>query len=208
MPTKVSVPTIAELRTLLNPGSSEASTDTVCPSYFALKDSGVAAAGGAGGGREGGPLGLEGIGATPGHRPAAHQGTGSPGREDRPGCREAAGQRAPGVDQARAKSAKLAPNGVSDAAAGRRRGQPPRAVNDMTELLEATRRIAAQTRNPSTPVRHLPPAPAGRSACTTRDARPIARGRCVSLSSRSWGPGHGQRRRGHPGPHAGPREPL
>jgi len=47
---------------------------------------------------------------------------------------------------ARKKAADLAAAGGKDAAAGRRRGRLARAVNDLTELLKATHRIAAQTR--------------------------------------------------------------
>ena len=47
---------------------------------------------------------------------------------------------------ARKKAADLAAAGGKDAAAGRRRGRLARAVNDLTSLLAATRRIAAQTR--------------------------------------------------------------
>ena len=48
--------------------------------------------------------------------------------------------------RAQAKAAELARTGEPDAAAGRRRGRLARAVNDLTELLDATRQIAAQTR--------------------------------------------------------------
>jgi enoyl-[acyl-carrier-protein] reductase (NADH) len=47
---------------------------------------------------------------------------------------------------ATAKAAELAAAGVHDAAAGRRRGRLRRAVNDLADLLDATRRITAQTR--------------------------------------------------------------
>jgi IS5 family transposase len=47
---------------------------------------------------------------------------------------------------ARKSAADLAAAGGKDAAAGRRRGRLARAINDLTGLLEATRRIAAQTR--------------------------------------------------------------
>ena len=50
-----------------------------------------------------------------------------------------------------------------------------RAVNDLTELLAATRQIVAQTRQRL--AGQTPTARPGGSACTTRDARPIAKGR-------------------------------
>jgi IS5 family transposase len=65
---------------------------------------------------------------------------------------------------ARKKAAELAAAGTKDAAAGRRRGRLAPAVNDLSELLEATRRIAAQTRqriNGGDPGRRHP---AGQSA--------------------------------------------
>jgi len=48
--------------------------------------------------------------------------------------------------RARAKAAQLADEGIRDAAAGRRRGRLARAVNDLSDLLEATERIVGQTR--------------------------------------------------------------
>jgi hypothetical protein len=48
--------------------------------------------------------------------------------------------------RARAKAKDRPANGERDAAAGRRRGRLARAVNDLTELVGATRKIAAQTR--------------------------------------------------------------
>jgi IS5 family transposase len=77
--------------------------------------------------------------------------------------------------RAQAKAAELAEAGVRDPAAGRRRGRLARAVNDLSQLLEATTRIIGQTRQ--------------RIAGTTLDgahrvvslhdqqARPIAKGR-------------------------------
>ncbi|NOJ84005.1 ISNCY family transposase, partial [Myxococcus xanthus] len=50
------------------------------------------------------------------------------------------------IRTARRKAADLAGRGVKDPAAGRKRGRLVRAVNDLTDLLDATRRIAAQTR--------------------------------------------------------------
>lgn len=48
--------------------------------------------------------------------------------------------------RAKTQAAELAAAGARDAAAGRRRGRLRRAVNDLTGLLAATRRIAAQAR--------------------------------------------------------------
>ncbi len=48
--------------------------------------------------------------------------------------------------RARAKAAELPAAGVRDAAAGRRRGRLAGAVNDLSDLLEATERIVGQTR--------------------------------------------------------------
>lgn len=50
------------------------------------------------------------------------------------------------VLRAKAKAAALAAHGERDAVAGRRCGGLVRAVNDLTELLNATRQIVAQTR--------------------------------------------------------------
>ena len=76
---------------------------------------------------------------------------------------------------ARKKAAGLAAAGGKDAAAGRRRGRLARAVNDLTELLEATRRIAAQTRQRITGV--TPDGATRRVSLHDPDARPIAKGR-------------------------------
>ncbi len=73
-----------------------------------------------------------------------------------------------------AKAQALAVVGGKDAAAGRRRGRLRRAVNDLTELLEVTRRVAAQTRQ-----RVAGTTPAGatrRVSLHDADARPIAKG--------------------------------
>ena len=48
--------------------------------------------------------------------------------------------------RARTKARRLAQCGQRDAAAGRRRGRLARAINDLNELLVATRKIALQTR--------------------------------------------------------------
>jgi transposase, IS5 family len=69
----------------------------------------------------------------------------------------------------------LATAGLPDAAAGRRRGRLRRAVNDLTELLDTTRRITEQTRQ-----RLAGTTPAGatrRVSLHDPDARPIAKGR-------------------------------
>jgi transposase, IS5 family len=76
---------------------------------------------------------------------------------------------------ARRKAAELAAAGAKDAAAGRRRGRLARAVNDLTELLDATRRIAAQTRQRIRGV--TPDGATRRVSLHDADARPIAKGR-------------------------------
>jgi len=77
--------------------------------------------------------------------------------------------------RAQAKAEALAAAGVHDAPAGRRRGRLRRAVNDLTALLEATRQVAAQTRQR---VAGITPAGATRRVSLhERDARPIAKGR-------------------------------
>ncbi len=76
--------------------------------------------------------------------------------------------------RAKAKAEALAAAGGKHAAAGRRRGRLRRAVNDLTELLEVTRRVAAQTRQ-----RVAGTTPAGatrRVSLHDPDARPIAKG--------------------------------
>ena len=65
--------------------------------------------------------------------------------------------------------------GRPDPAAGRRRGRLRRAVDDLTELLEATRRIAAQTRQRLSGV--IPDGATRRVSLHDGDARPIAKGR-------------------------------
>jgi IS5 family transposase len=76
---------------------------------------------------------------------------------------------------ARKKAADLIAAGGRDAAAGRRRGRLARAVNDLTKLLDATRRIAAQTRQRMTGV--TPDGGTRRVSLHDPDARPIAKGR-------------------------------
>jgi IS5 family transposase len=77
--------------------------------------------------------------------------------------------------RARARAAELAAVDVHDAAAGRRRGRLSRAVNDLTDLLEATRRIAAQTRQRLSGT--TPDGATRRVSLHDADARPIAKGR-------------------------------
>jgi IS5 family transposase len=77
--------------------------------------------------------------------------------------------------RADAKAAALAAAGLKDAAAGRRRGRLRRAVNDLAELLEVTRRIAAQTRQRLAGT--MPPGASRRVSLHEPDARPIAKGR-------------------------------
>jgi transposase, IS5 family len=76
---------------------------------------------------------------------------------------------------ARKKAADWAASGGKDAAAGRRRGRLARAVNDLTELLAATRRIAAQTRQRLSGL--TPDGATRRISLHDPDARPIAKGR-------------------------------
>ena len=77
--------------------------------------------------------------------------------------------------RAKARAAELAAAGVRDAAAGRRRGRLHRAVNDLAELLEVTRRIAAQTRQRLSGI--IPAGASRRVSLHDADARPIAKGR-------------------------------
>jgi IS5 family transposase len=77
--------------------------------------------------------------------------------------------------RARVKGTELAAAGVRDAAAGRRRGRLHRAVNDLTDLLDATRRIAAQTRQRLSGT--TPDGATRRVSLHDGDARPIAKGR-------------------------------
>jgi IS5 family transposase len=75
---------------------------------------------------------------------------------------------------AQVKAEALAAAGGRDAAAGRRRGRLRRAVNDLSELLEVTRRIAAQTRQRLSG--SIPPGATRRVSLHDGDARPIAKG--------------------------------
>jgi IS5 family transposase len=79
------------------------------------------------------------------------------------------------VRRARAKAQADRANDKSDPAAGRRRGRLARAVNDLTELLEATRQIAAQTRQRLSGI--TPDGATRRVSLHDPDARPIAKGR-------------------------------
>jgi IS5 family transposase len=76
---------------------------------------------------------------------------------------------------ARARAARLAKRGERDAAAGQRRGRLARAVNDLAELLDATRQIAAQARQRLAGV--MPDGATRRVSLHDADARPIAKGR-------------------------------
>jgi IS5 family transposase len=77
--------------------------------------------------------------------------------------------------RARAKAQEVHADGERDAAAGRRRGRLARAVDDLTDLLEATRQIAAQTRQRLAGV--TPSGATRRVSLHDPDARPIAKGR-------------------------------
>jgi IS5 family transposase len=76
---------------------------------------------------------------------------------------------------ARTKAADLKAGGGHDAAAGRRRGRLARAVDDLTELLDATRQISAQTRQRIAGT--IPDGATRRVSLHDPDARPIAKGR-------------------------------
>jgi IS5 family transposase len=76
---------------------------------------------------------------------------------------------------ARKKAAEQAKTGVTDAAAGRRRGRLARAVDDLTDLLDATRKIAAQTRQRIGGT--TPDGATRRVSLHDPDARPIRKGR-------------------------------
>jgi transposase, IS5 family len=79
------------------------------------------------------------------------------------------------IRRATRKAAQLKAEGRNDAAAGRRRGRLVRAVNDLTELLDAARRIAAQTRQRL--AGSTPDGATRRVSLHDPDARPIAKGR-------------------------------
>ena len=79
--------------------------------------------------------------------------------------------------RARTKAKQQQANGSSEgaAAAGRRRGRLARAVDDLTDLVAATRQIAAQTRQRLAGV--TPNGATRRVSLHDPDARPIAKGR-------------------------------
>jgi len=77
--------------------------------------------------------------------------------------------------RARAKAAALRAQGEHDPAAGRRRGRLARAVDDLGELVDATRQIAAQTR--CRLAGQTPDGATRRVSLHDPDARPIAKGR-------------------------------
>ena len=77
--------------------------------------------------------------------------------------------------RAQARAADLAAVGGRDAAVGRRRGRLRRAVDDLAELLEVTRKIAAQTRQRVAGI--VPDGATRRVSLHDSDARPIAKGR-------------------------------
>jgi len=96
--------------------------------------------------------------------------------------------------RARAKATQQKARGQHDAPAGCRRGRLARAVNDLSELLDATRQIAAQTR------RRLggqtPDGSKRRVSLHDPDARPIAKGRLGKpVEFGHKGTRRGQRRR-------------
>ena len=153
--------------------------------------------GGQAGARDRGEAALAGR-AGPG-RDAGRGGAGRPGSSPTwpsapPRRAAAAGQRAAGAAPRRREGGGPGRRRAADAAAGRRRGRLRRAVNDLAELLEATRQIAAQTRQRlagTMPGRGDPagqPARAGRPADRQGPARQAGR-------VRLQGPGHRQRRR-------------
>jgi transposase, IS5 family len=77
--------------------------------------------------------------------------------------------------KAKADAARRKAEGRPDAMAGRRRGRLVRAVDDLTKLLAATRRIAAQTRQRMAGV--IPDGATRQVSLHDPDARPIRKGR-------------------------------
>ena len=77
--------------------------------------------------------------------------------------------------RARTKATKQRAAGERDAAAGRRRGRLARAVNDLEDLVDAARQIAAQTRQRLSG--QTPDGATRRVSLHDPDARPIAKGR-------------------------------
>src|SRR4051794_24732179 len=83
------------------------------------------------------------------------------------------------LHRAHTRAAQLAAAGGHDPVAGRRRGRLRRAVDDLTGLLAATRRIAEQTRQRLSGV--IPDGATRRGSLHDGDARPIAKGRLGRL---------------------------
>ncbi len=79
------------------------------------------------------------------------------------------------LHRGRAKAKQQQARGDRDAVAGRRRGRLARAVNDLSELVDATRQIAAQTRQRLSG--QTPDGSKRRVSLHDSDARPIAKGR-------------------------------
>jgi IS5 family transposase len=79
------------------------------------------------------------------------------------------------VRKARPDAARLKAGGGGDAAAGRRRGRLVRAVDDLAELLEATRKIVEQTRDRLAET--MPDGATRQVSLHDPDARPIRQGR-------------------------------
>ncbi len=77
--------------------------------------------------------------------------------------------------RAQVKAQQFAAAGGADPVAGRRRGRLHRAVNDLAGLLDATRKIAAQTRLRVAGT--TPPGASRQVSLHDADARPIAKGR-------------------------------
>ena len=77
--------------------------------------------------------------------------------------------------RARAKAAAAKAEGKRDAVAGRRRGRLARAIQDLSDLVEATRQIAAQTRQRLRG--QTPDGATRRVSLHDPDARPIRKGR-------------------------------
>jgi len=77
--------------------------------------------------------------------------------------------------RAQLKAQQFAAAGGADPVAGRRRGRLHRAVNDLASLLDATRKIAAQTRLRVAGT--TPPGASRQVSLHDADARPIAKGR-------------------------------
>jgi IS5 family transposase len=91
--------------------------------------------------------------------------------------------------------------------AGRRRGRLRLAVNDLTDLLDATRQIAAQTRQRLAGT--TPDGATRRVSLHDGDARPIAKGRLGRpVEFGPQGPGDRQRRRHRCRPHRRTRQPA